>query len=85
MRKRDKRQKKRVGYESHSAPSSFPSLPFSESVSGVSFRSLFPESLSGVPYESMSPNSFAASRQGQSFGVVPGKSRWPTIFAFGKS
>lgn len=46
MRKRDKRQKKRVGYESHSAPSSFPSLPFSESVSGVSFRSLpFPEFL----------------------------------------
>lgn len=45
MRKRDKRQKKRVGYESHSAPSSFPSLPFSESVSGVSFWSLFPEFL----------------------------------------
>ena len=45
MRKRDKRQKKRVGYESHSAPSSFPSLPFSESVSGVSFRSPFPEFL----------------------------------------
>lgn len=45
MRKRDKRQKKRVGYESHSAPSSFPSLPFSESVSGVSFWRLFPEFL----------------------------------------
>lgn len=52
MRKRDKRQKKRVGYESHSAPSSFPSLPFSESVSGVSFCSLFPESLSGVSFRS---------------------------------
>lgn len=45
MRKRDKRQKKRVGYESHSAPSSFPSLPFSESVFGVRFWSLFPEFL----------------------------------------
>ena len=38
MRKRDKRQKKRVGMNHHSTPSSFPSLPFSESVSGVSFR-----------------------------------------------
>ena len=81
MRKRDKRQKKRVGYEL-----SYRTLFFSESsVFGVRFWSLFPESVSGVPYESMSPNSFAASRQGQSFGVVPGKSRWPTIFAFGKS
>ena len=25
------------------------------------------------------------SRQGHSLGVVPGKSRWPTISAFGKS
>ena len=30
------------------------------------------------------PNTFAASRQGHSFGVVPGKSRWPATFAFGK-
>ena len=41
MRKRDKRQKKRVGYES-----SYRTLFFSESsVFGVSFRSLFPEFL----------------------------------------